>query len=43
LCLTAADGSGYDIEKAEVIYWGADTQRATPFEQHSPGSRATNV
>ena len=21
-CLTAADGSGYEIEEAEVIYWG---------------------
>jgi Fur family ferric uptake transcriptional regulator len=21
-CLTAADGAGYEIEEAEVIYWG---------------------
>jgi Fur family transcriptional regulator, stress-responsive regulator len=21
-CLTAADGSGYEIDEAEVIYWG---------------------
>jgi Fe2+ or Zn2+ uptake regulation protein len=58
-CLTAADDSGYEVDEAEVIYWGrcpecvaassdssdaeADTQRATPVEQHSHGSRATNI
>ena len=43
-CLTAADDSGYEIDEAEVIYWGrcpecvaatGGTPRATPAEQHS--------
>lgn len=31
-CLTAADDSGYQIDEAEVIYWGKcpDCQTATP-------------
>ena len=31
-CLTAADNSGYDIEEAEIIFWG-----------RCPDCRATNV
>lgn len=29
-CLTASDGAGYQIEEAEVIYWGRCPECATP-------------
>lgn len=29
-CLTAADGSGYEIDEAEVIYWGRCRECAVP-------------
>ena len=38
-CLTAADDSGYEVDEAEVIYWGrcpecvAATAAATPTNQ----------
>ena len=39
-CLTAADDAGYEIDEAEVIYWGrcpdclaASHQKATPREE----------
>ena len=52
-CLTAADDSGYEVDEAEVIYWGRcpecvataerDTRRPTRAEQQSLGSGPTNV
>jgi Fur family transcriptional regulator, stress-responsive regulator len=51
-CLTAADDLGYEIDEAEVIYWGRcpecvaaapDTSRATrALEPEQPTSRATS-
>ena len=35
-CLTAADASGYEIDEAEVIYWGS-----CPVCQKAPGSRSS--
>ena len=36
-CLTAADGSGYEIDPAEVIYWGRCPECASePSEGNSP-------
>jgi Fur family ferric uptake transcriptional regulator len=33
-CLTPADDSGYEIDEAEVIYWGRCPECvAAPFEQ----------
>jgi Fur family ferric uptake transcriptional regulator len=34
-CLTAADDWGYDVDEAEVIYWGRcpDCQQETPTEE----------
>ena len=37
-CLTAADGSGYDIDEAEVIYWG----RCPECAAASSGTSHTN-
>ena len=40
-CLTAADGHGYEIDEAEVIYWGRCPEcaaRAGSGEQPSSGS-----
>jgi Fe2+ or Zn2+ uptake regulation protein len=39
-CLTAADDSGYEIDEAEVIYWGRCPECVAAAEQ--PTSRATN-
>ena len=45
-CLTAADDAGYEIDEAEVTYWGrcrgcaAATPEATPADQHSDPGRA---
>ena len=52
-CLTAAADSGYQIDEAEVIYWGrcrecvATDSASSPVEEHSlgfrqPTSRATS-
>ena len=42
-CLTAADDSGYEIDEAEVIYWGrcpdclaASSSRPTSHQQQTP-------
>ena len=41
-CLTAADDSGYEVDEAEVIYWGrcpecvAATATPTTQQQHTP-------
>ena len=37
-CLTAADDSGYEIDEAEVVYWG----RCPECVAELPMSRATN-
>jgi len=49
-CLTAADDSGYEIDEAEVVYWGrcpgcvaADAPSATRGAKHRIGARATNT
>ena len=42
-CLTAADGSGYEIEEAEVIYWGRCPDCANePSEAKHPERRTTS-
>lgn len=33
-CLTAADNMGYEIDEAEVVYWGHCPQCLTPTQQH---------
>jgi Fur family transcriptional regulator, stress-responsive regulator len=38
-CLTAADGAGYEIDEAEVIYWG----RCPGCASSTPGTPATTV
>ena len=41
-CLTAADDSGYEIDQAEVIYWGQCPQCAaasTALDPEQPGAR----
>jgi Fur family ferric uptake transcriptional regulator len=42
-CLTAADGSGFDIDEAEVAYWGRcpDCQRRS--RKRSPPAAATHA
>jgi Fe2+ or Zn2+ uptake regulation protein len=41
-CLTAADDSGYEIDEAEVIYWGRCPECANGVAQREqPRSRAT--
>jgi Fur family ferric uptake transcriptional regulator len=34
-CLTAADDSGYEVDEAEVVYWGRcpNCQNGTPREE----------
>jgi len=36
-CLTAADDSGYEVDEAEVVYWGRcpDCQNETPREEQA--------
>ena len=34
-CLTAADGSGYEIDEAEVIYWGRCPECIHPERQET--------
>ena len=53
-CLTAADDSGYEVDEAEVIYWGrcpdcvasasvsGDTSSATALDPEQATSRATS-
>ena len=36
-CLTAADGSGYEIDEAEVIYWGRCPECVTAAAASSRG------
>jgi Fur family transcriptional regulator, stress-responsive regulator len=36
-CLTAADGSGYEIDEAEVIYWGRCPECVTAAAASSGG------
>jgi Fe2+ or Zn2+ uptake regulation protein len=43
-CLTAADGAGFEIDEAEVVYWGrcpdcATTARATTIITSEPASQ----
>ncbi len=42
-CLTAADARGYEIDEAEVVYWGRCPECAadgsTPGSQHRKGKR----
>lgn len=42
-CLTAADDAGYDIDEAEVVYWGRcpDCLAATAGEPHRQSHRTT--
>ena len=40
-CLTAADGSGYEIDEAEVFYWGR-CPRCAAAGQRQPASTATS-
>jgi Fur family transcriptional regulator, stress-responsive regulator len=42
-CLTASDGAGYEIDEAEVIYWGRCPACATssPTETQGQGSEPT--
>jgi Fe2+ or Zn2+ uptake regulation protein len=35
-CLTAADSSGYDIDEAEVIFWGRCPTCRQSAQQHEP-------
>jgi Fur family ferric uptake transcriptional regulator len=35
-CLTAADSSGYEIDEAEVIYWGRCPECAAAATSVSP-------
>jgi Fur family ferric uptake transcriptional regulator len=39
-CLTAADDSGYEIDEAEVIYWGRCPECVAASSDSSTGSRA---
>ena len=42
-CLTAADGSGYEIEEAEVIYWGRCPDCVNePSQAKQPERRTTS-
>ena len=46
-CLTAAADSGYEIDEAEVIYWGAcpeclAAQRGRPALEHRPGNHTNS-
>ena len=43
-CLTAADDSGYEVDEAEVIYWGRcpECAAATPVSS-AGGTRAPNA
>ncbi len=42
-CLTAADASGYEIDEAEVIYWGRCPECAAPAaERPNPDTRTIN-
>jgi Fur family ferric uptake transcriptional regulator len=38
-CLTAADDSGYEIDEAEVIYWGRCPECARAVSAHEPTAR----
>jgi Fur family ferric uptake transcriptional regulator len=40
-CLTAADGSGYEIDEAEVIYWGRCPECVAATSVSSDGSKRT--
>ena len=37
-CLTAADSSGYEIDEAEVIYWGRCPQCAAAARENAGGA-----
>lgn len=39
-CLTAADDSGYEIDEAEVVYWGRCPDCVTGAEASSPSHRS---
>lgn len=45
-CLTASDGRGYEIDEAEIAYWGrcpdclAQSRMATSFHRATPGAPA---
>jgi Fur family transcriptional regulator, stress-responsive regulator len=36
-CLTAADGRGYEIDEAEVIYWGRCPECLEAAASSAPG------
>jgi Fur family transcriptional regulator, stress-responsive regulator len=38
-CLTAADDSGYEIDEAEVIYWGRCPECRTPVKNQQEDDR----
>jgi Fur family ferric uptake transcriptional regulator len=40
-CLTAADDSGYEVDEAEVIYWGRCPECATTAAVSSDGRKRT--
>jgi Fur family ferric uptake transcriptional regulator len=40
-CLTAADDSGYEIDEAEVVYWGRCPECITETDQRILGPTAT--
>ena len=41
-CLTAADDSGYEIDEAEVIYWGRCPECVAATSAEQPTSRAAS-
>jgi Fur family ferric uptake transcriptional regulator len=42
-CLTAADGAGFQIDEAEVVYWGRCPQCLVDPHSAAGDSRGTNV
>jgi Fe2+ or Zn2+ uptake regulation protein len=42
-CLVAADGLGYEIDEAEVIYWGRCPQCVAASAPPTPTGRTTNT
>jgi Fur family ferric uptake transcriptional regulator len=45
-CLTAADDSGYEVDEAEVIYWGRCPEcaaAATANHQQQPSTKETDA
>jgi Fur family ferric uptake transcriptional regulator len=40
-CLTAADDAGYEVDEAEVIYWGRCPECVAAAGGSGPGKRAT--